>query len=615
MSGMTPILENITSKLEETQVGRGVLSLAGNKEWELNLSPQGKATKAMLEEYHRIRATSLGESTKHLNEINKFHFSSDAIRNSESLDQSPISNYAKHAGSNPNHPVNQAISALTRQDPTNAALSQKALSEKIRGKARLDGIQGSFGPKYQNIAPIVADLFEHSDPRVNMHGQRILDIVSNELHDTKIGAQGAKVSDVKSEVRGTFKTLNKIRAKLGSSTQLKLPTADPTYYPPSEAEKTANKVLRTIQIPFVAIPHIGQYFHLGASAPILQGVGKALLQMDKVEMQKTVEASGILANTQWDVIHSDLLARTGKVAKWTNSPTAASIIQKSIHTPLFNWMRLRQLSAAGSVGFHSAIFWAHNAVKGDKRAIAELLEMGLDPVDIAKRGGQLTPEELQKGVYHFVNNRFFFDKSIDNSLYQNKNIIARSAYMYHSFVNSEVSYIGRELHKMGKAGDIKGIAQFVGTLGILFPAVAPMLKSAELLMRTGSTQQAGDSIRKDYSNLSGANGPAEAIGTYIEMISHIGAMGTYLNYTNAIKGHRLANAMLGPMIGMGATDIEDISAAAMGKSKRPLGRDITQMLPLVGKPLSHKLFPTTKEEKEGKPQSFKFRRSGRRRYK
>ena len=260
---------------------------------------------------------------------------------------------------------------------------------------------------------------------------------------------------------------------------------------------------------------------------------------------------------------------------------------------------------AGSVGFHSAIYWAHNALKGDKASIARLGELGIDLQDVIRQKGQLNEEQLSKGVYHFVNNRFFFDKSLDNSLWQNKNFFMRSAFMYHSFISSEAAYIGRELRLMTKARDYKGLAQFVGTLGVVFPMVAPMLKSLEILARTGSPSQAGQSAQKDYKGLTHPDSFGEWSSTYLDMVAHLGAMGAAYNYTNAIKSHRLANAAVGPMIGMGLTDTEDTYNAGRdllekGYDKtnlKPLGRDITQLIPVAGKPLSHHLFPTTKESK------------------
>lgn len=608
MGGLVPALgEAFARKAEGSGFGEKVLSLAGNKEWELDLNPEGKAIKAMDLKYKEIRATSLAESTRHLDAVKQFHQNTDSVRNAVNLKTGTLQDIASHVPQN--HPVQNSINELARKDPSHLTDSLPKIAEKIKGQARLDGIAGSFGPKYENLAPLVASMLEHPDPRVQLNGNRVLDIISNELQDTKPGfKQGKKFPDMsesKSAVADVFNTVNKLRKQAG--TQKMLPSIDvsATYIPPQNWEKVANNILRTVQIPFVAIPHIGQLFHIPASSPIT-AIGKSLLQMDVPKMRQIREISGILGTSQWDAIHSDLLARTGRVAKWTNSPTVGSVLSKVIHEPGFNWLRQRQLSLAGSVGFHSAIFWAKNALSGDKASIARLGELGIDVRDVIRQNGQLTDDQLSKGVYHFVNNRFFFDKSLDNSLYQNYNVIARSAFMYHSFVSSEAAYIGRELRLMVKARDLKGIAQFAGTLGVVFPMVAPMLKSAELLARTGSPAQAQQSAQKDYKGLFSPDSPGEFAGTYLDMIAHIGAMGAYYNYTNAIHSHRLLNAMVGPMVGMAATDIEDTGKAIedlgtkgfADTNLKPLGRDITQLIPVAGKPLSHQLFPTTKESKD-----------------
>jgi len=613
---LAPLGEMWARSLEkEGGIGSKLMSLVGNKEWELDISPEGKAVKAQLGEYQRLRSAALGESTKDSKAVLDWHQGSDVTRNTLPLHSATIADLHAHAVKT-NHPIQQVtgkilqrgINPITGMSDT-ASLTMAELDIKNRSLARLAGLEGSVGDKMQNVTPLIASMLEHSDPRVQLNGRRVADIVSNELKDTHTyHERGGDIekSSAKVQMNQSINTVNKFRA-ISEEEQIPMLNVKPTYEPVSNPERTAQEVLRLVQIPFVAIPHIGQYFHLGMSAP-LQSIGKALLRMNEDEMHSTLEASGILANTEWDVVHSEILARSGKLARWTDQPTAAEIIRKTIHQPGFNYMRLKQLSAAAAVGFHSAQFWATNALSGDKRALAELAEMGIDIADVQKQGGKLTEAQLTKGVYHFVNNRLFVNKTIDQSMYGNANFFMRSAFMYHSFVSSEAAYIGRELRKQFKAGDVKGIAQFVGTLGVTFPMVAPMLKSLELLARTGSLQQAQASAQKDYHSLTNPDSFGDFTSTYFDMLAHIGAMGAYYNYTQAIKGSRLANAVVGPMIGMGITDVSDSVNALRGKSGKPLGRDLTQMIPVVGKPLSHRLFPTLKEQKEENPKPSRLRK-------
>lgn len=619
-------LESLTAKSSDTLVGRLAQDIGGNKEWLTHLAPQAEAIGKQIEEFHRIKSTSLDSMNKNLESLWGSIKNDNNLRNKFDYSTAKLSDIHQHL-SVAGHPDAKASAAILAQatDPAtglsryaNDTLSEASLRNK--GEAKLNGIAGSFGDHYQNISPLIANLLEHPDPRMNMLGHRMGDIVSNEVHDTamiKRGDHFSLGSTAKSEMNKTFEAVNKFRKRAGEGSEIPSLHTDPTYYAPNKIERTLSSVLRTVQIPFVALPHLGQYFHIPATAPLLDGIGRSLLRMDHKQMTKTVEMSSILANTEWDVIHSDIAARTGRVARWTGSPTAASIISKSIHTPLFNYARLQQLATAGSVGFHSAIYYGKMATKGDKLAIAELNEMGIDVAAVLARKGKLTEEELAKGVYHWVNNRMLVNKTIDQPLLMNKNFVARSAYMYHSFVRSETAFIKREILKRFKAEDIKGIAQFAGTLGIVFPAVAPLLKSAEMLVRTGSPAATGAQLQKDYTDLMGKNGIKSAASAYIDMLSHIGAAGAALNYANAIKGHRLANAMMGPMLGMAATDAEDAYNAAFSPSKtgkhplKPLERDALQMVPVFGKPLSHRLIPSTKEESSI---HFNSRRSRRRKF-
>lgn len=592
-------LQDVTSKTGESSIGRLSQDTAGNKEWLFDLRPEGQAIAKMTEEYHRIRTSTLGEANKNVKAIVDWHQSSDAARNTVPLKTATLGEIHQYAQSQ-NHPIAKITQKLLDDGGVNpqtngydyATKTMEEVHIANQHQARLAGVQGSFGPNYENAVPLIASLQTHPNPSIQSLGQRYADIISNEIRDTT-SFNKLPASDFKLKANAAFNTYN----KYAEENQIPSLDAHATYTAPTEDERLAMRFLRMTQIPFVAIPHLGQYFHLPASAPVT-AIGKAMLNWDSEALSKIVDQAHVTANTEWDSIYTELQGRTGKVAQWTNKPTLGSILSKTFHQPGFNWLRTKQLSAAGAVGYHSAIYWAANAMKGDKAALAELLEMGIDPKDIAAQGGKLNEEQLTKGVYHFVNNRFFFNKTIDNSLLQNKNFILRGAFMYHSFISSEKAFIMRQVIKSMKAGDYKGLAQFVGTLGVVFPFVAPMLKGAELLLRTGSPSQAGDSIKHDYQGMTGQLGLKEFNSTYWDMIAHLGAMGAAYNYMNAIKSSRLANAVIGPLLGTALTHGEDALGAAFGiKGKaRLLGRDVTQDIPLVGKPLSHKLFPTRKEE-------------------
>jgi hypothetical protein len=620
--------QKLTSKLEESQLGRGVLNLWGNQEYELDLTPGGRAAKAMHLQYIQLHDQALAKETQKLAQVREWHSNDDAVRNALPAKTATIADYHAHAVAT-QHPIQSVTNSILQSDTDpktgvsrNLALTQQQMMIKNQSIARLKGIEGSYGTNFENLAPILAGMRRSADPNIVQNAQRIADIVSNQVRDTMQIEEhtGLKqdVSMAKYKVNKAFGAANKV---LEDSGERPIPTLDttPTYEKQTEGERTAHRILDRVMLPFLAIKHVGQTFNLPASSP-LPAIGSALLQMNHAQMNATVEASSITATTLWSAMYRDILGETGKVSEWTNSPTVGRILSQITHQPGFTWLRKQQLNLAGTVGFHSTIQWAHElATSGSKIAKARLREMQIDPAEVIKQGGKLTDAQLQKGVYHFTNDRMFFSKGIDNSLYQNRNIWTRSAFMYHSFVGSQTAYMRRELITMAKAGDYKGLAQFAGTMAVLFPNIAPLISGAEKLATTGSVQQAGDEIKNRYSRLYSPKSLPDWLENYATLLSHIGAAGVYFNYINAIKGHRLASAMAGPVIGAVTTDIEDTYGAATGDgpdAKKPLLRDaLRQGLPVIGGTLSHMLLPTKTEEGSGSsPRSkFRLRSRGRRR--
>jgi len=598
--------QKLTTKLEDTSLGRGILNMAGNQEWELDLSPGGRAVKAMQNEYVRLHEKALGEETRKLAKIREWHQNDDTARNTLPIKTTKMGQYHAHAVAT-NHPIQQVTGQIV-SDPENIGLTQQQFLIKAESVARLTALTGSYGDHFQNAAPIIAQMRLSGDPRMVDHAQRVADIISNQVRDTKemtnYSGMKEQTSTGKVDINKAFMGANKIRTA-ADERSIPLLKTDKTYTKPTETERQAHRILDTVMLPFLAIKHVGQFFNLPASSP-LSAIGSTLLRMDHDEMNQTVEASHVIASTLWRSMYRDILGETGHVADWTKSPTVGKILARTIHQPGFTWFRRMQLNSAGAVGFHSAIYWAHNfAESGSKIAEARLREMELNPSDVLKQGGHLTEEQLQKGVFHYTNNRMFFAKSIDNSLWQNRNVFTRSMFMYHSFVNSQAAFMRRELLTMSKAGDLKGLAQFAGTLAVLFPNFAILLAGAEKSLQTGSVKQGQEESKQRFARLYSPKNLPDFLSNYLALLSHLGAAGVYFNYVNAIKGHRFASALMGPIVGAVSTDVEDIVGAASGGSKKPLERDILrQGLPVIGGPLAHHLAPTTAEGGGG-------RRSGR----
>jgi len=355
------------------------------------------------------------------------------------------------------------------------------------------------------------------------------------------------------------------------------------------------------------IPHLSMLGNI-ASAP-MKAIVKGITDLRDPDLKALMQASGALAQTQHAMFDNQLRGSTTLVGKILGN-SAGSLYYNAFHMPLFNMMRFHQISLGASVGFHSAIEWGAAAAKGDKRAIAELREMRLDPTSIIEHGGKLSDDELKTAMFHYANNKFFVSRPMDQSLRANSNVYMRSATMFHKTINSQYYFMKNELMKMAKTGDYKGIAQFAGTLGILFPMVAPWIKSATILARTASPQQAGDELKKNYTNLNPWTTPGfgDFSASYIDMLSYIGGVGVYLSYAQAAHHDRFHAAMMGPLFGEIGTVGQDAYNAAFSPNKqgkhnlKPLGRDAAELsVPVVGKWLGYKLFPTktTKAPKPG----------------
>ena len=93
---------------------------------------------------------------------------------------------------------------------------------------------------------------------------------------------------------------------------------------------------------------------------------------------------------------------------------------------------------------------------------------------------------------------------------------------------------------MSKTGNFKGLAQFAGTLAVLFPNFAILLAGAEKFLQTGSLKQGQDETKQRFSRMYTPKNLPDFMTNYLSLLSHLGAAGVYFNYMNAIKGHRLA---------------------------------------------------------------------------
>jgi hypothetical protein len=510
----------------------------------------------------------------------------------------PAHPLAKHTG----QLINQSVSK--NGTSTNAGLTLKELSYQNHAQANLSARTQVFGPNSENLLPSVEELLTSKKASDNALGHFIMDSVSTITRDAT-QFRGARVSQIKMDVRSAFEKKNKLNAKYETGAA-RLPAevikTDAPYTKTSPIERVAKSAIVQRLAPFSAIPHLTMIGNL-SSAP-LKAMYDGMLQLGDKEFKEHLLASGLLNNTMHSMFEKQLEGASGIIGK-TLGNDAGSLFYNATHLPLFDQMRFHQLSLTASVGYHSAIMWGKAAVEGDKRAIAELRQMRLDPEEIVKREGQLTESELRTAMFHFGNDRMFVARPQDSSLYASSNVFMRSATMFHKTINSQFNFMNQELLKLARAGDWKSIAQFAGTLGVLIPSVAPYIKSLSTLARTGSVDKAKEDLDTTYGNLKGNAGLSKQALSYIEMLSYVAGIGTYHSYVQAADHDRLATAAAGPLMGIPITLLQDIlKGVQSGRAEgfKAVGRDVAPLaVPVVGKWLGYKLFPA----KTAKGKSFK----------
>ena len=575
-------------------------------------------------DWQTVRAAALDKLDAPVDVAQKQVLAHPTLRNSAGLD-TPVLHLYQEA-QRVNHPLARPggeLDQLVMQHPGNELKSLNELKNQNVQQARVLASAQVFGPKMENVIPYIMPLLASRDPLEESWAKGVMNLISNETRDTAPNIHGGARQTVSSAKQAIADEIgrrnNAIRLQAIASGRIAKgadgkydlsPIRDEMLKPfdtsstymrpdPKGLERRIQNVLRVVQLPMVALKHLSTVGNLSSiPAPWL---AKGLLQMSEPEFRAFRDSTHILTYTDHDFMDRAMRGGTGIVSRLTGNPTAGQVFFKSYHMPFFDFVRSKQLSYAASVGWTATQNWARQALKGSRIAIANLKEIGIEPEEVIRQNGILNEDQLRKGVFHFVNNRFFLDKTVEQALYSNHDPVMRSATMYHTFVNAQARFLRRELVKMVKARDFVGIAQFAGTIGILWPAVAPMVKSLEVFARTLKPKAAIASAKQDYSNL-GSGNPTKMVHTYLDLLSYYAAFGIYTNYIAAAHGDRLGYAIIGPSLGVPlryASDVTNMVTRTDSAGKHnaaPVVRDtLEDFVPIAGNVLAHHIAPTQAE--------------------
>jgi hypothetical protein len=508
----------------------------------------------------------------------------------------------------PGHSAQNAIAPLMAR-PELHAKPLPDIKKILHSEGNMYGREVAFGPGASNLAATIYPMIT-SQGTERTKAEAWLGILSQVFKDTEsipnVGERSGTKADVAQYINDMHRQLSMAPIKLDVTAEHKAG---------GKAEALAHHYAMTWLAPLIATAHLADFYKLGTLPA--QTLFKTFTNMSDPQINQLKLASGIFFHTVNSIYDNDFKYRTGVVGRTTGLPDAAAFLHKIYHNPLFNNERMLQLSVMGSAGYHSAQMWGLQSVHNVPRAIAELEEMGLDVNAIRNRGGILTDDEMKQAIWHFTNNRLFIDRPMDRARFSQKSPFMRIGSMFHGYITKEGSYLARELMKLARSNDYMAIAQFVGTVGIVFPATAPLLYSLQTLVRTASVEKAKEQLESDYGSLINPTGFGDFAVEYLKLLGHFGSGGAFMQYLHAASNYKLAQNMAGPVPGVAMGTAEDVVHGFMGtktgghqlKDWKPAGRDALRYftIPIFGSWAAQHLLPPKKKGSGGSLRLPSFR--------
>lgn len=571
--------------------------------------PQDAALKEQAVEFGRQTQVHLGAETKELNHIHDTINSFPDLKDRHGSGQTSIAQIHTDLQNHPDPKAQaaaQSTASIIARHPTNPGRTMLDVSNRSLYTARRNAEQVVFGNNHSNLNPHFYKILQmaKTDPEAQLHADQLADVFSHITHDRVPGQLSGDmkfgdVSRTKKDIEKWVTATNKFKSPGQEARQLE--NMAPVYTSPSQFERKATAFTYRTVAPWIVIPHLGQTVNLAAD--IFRNVGKTVLSLSDKDFRETMANYGVTAATQHSILNETLAWEQGRVSKVIGSRPAA-ILGKFLYNPAFHPMRLSQLMLGGAVGYHAMEKMGEDAMAGHAGAMENLRRLGLDPQAIIARGGKLEDDELGKGMYHFVNDRFFIDKTLQRSVRSSSNFYLRNMAMFKTFVTYQSSFIGRELSRLVKTRDFVGLASFGGTVGIAFPFIAPFIKAAETYTRSADWDETKSGFKGDYRGLVGPDTTAmHRLGKYTELMGYLGAWGMFHSFWKAAEGHRLADSIgsiLGghPLLGAIGEEAQDIYTGAKGTKRgehhwQPAVRNALKFaVPAYGGAIGKKFFPT-----------------------
>jgi hypothetical protein len=490
------------------------------------------------------------------------------------------------------------------QGPAPKMLEPQQIHQIAADKAR----KMTYGQNDAVIAAAIKGI--EKDPNINplqqhFHQQRLADHMAMLLHDTKenVPVPGTSQTRSLSTVKSNITRNSENRVSLNT---------DAVYKAPGKLEQLVQSYGQKFMAPFIAIPHLATPLNYAYNTNIRDlGAGLIDLYKDYDGIHKLASDLGLFKSTALDAYAVRYNGRNGILANSVN-PEFGEAVARYTHQPGFNSTREWTIALGFAAGKHTAERATENIFRSggkDAAAIMQLRMMGIDPAEVLKQGGKLTKEQMERGIYKYVDNNVFLDQGLNRSFASGSGPFHRMALMYHSYITRQaqlmvktMKYSGQRL-KNPSMENAAMLAQTFTMLGVVAPSAGLGIKT---LQRWGRGQWDMQETKEDFENATGQNGAVGLLSAFAQGYQHMAFFGAAADYLQAITRHSLASSMIGPlgnMVSQGVTDaIYPITRAATGHSAnfKPLTRDLLEYaLPMnVGKIAAHQLVPTLKEQKE-----------------
>jgi hypothetical protein len=499
--------------------------------------------------------------------------------------------------------------------PAYIATNATEIASKSRNIAR----QSSFGKNDSLIAHAINWANKTHGP---VHAQNLADHVAMYMQDT-VEEPISKFNPTtkKYEQQGT-QEVSSIKKNIIRNKENKVPlNIKSVYQPQSELERKLQGYGNTILAPAIAIPHLGTVLNTAISTPLAdlaKGLASVITPGGYQNTKKALLDTGIFADTTLNAYRDLQEFSSGKIAQMSGSPKLGYILGKATHQPGFDALRSWTLAFTGATAKHTAEDMAVKFVQtGSRRARIELEDMGLDLAKITNQKGVLKPDDIEKAVYNFVDRKVFLNTKLNRSYYANSNPIFRTTLMFHSYVAAQGRLLYHEFSKMYRTGDVAHIAQTLAVLGVAFPVAGTLISSLEEIARgQGEEAKTGDKL----SNLMFQNGIEAGTMQYLDAYAHMAGFGVATSYVRGALRQHLSDLLVGPVGNVAVRGIQDAAhfgqglyrattgGELKGSDYKPLERDLLEdTLPdNIGKILSHKFIPSTKEEAERNPKQKKL---------